>query len=131
VVRASRIARSVVLPCHCLHYGAELQLINSSTHFRAIVESPQPTMTRSLALAALLAVSGAGVDAFAPSHLPGGNGAARTASTALDAKSNDTFEGAARRVAGTGAAFFAGVSFAGQIAFADPNAAVAAPIGKW
>lgn len=85
-------------------------------------------MTRSLALAALLAVSGTGVDAFTPSRLPGG--AARTTSTSLDAKSKDTFEGAARRVAGTGAAFFAGVSFAGQIAFADPNAAIAAPIGK-
>ena len=86
-------------------------------------------MTRSLALAALLAVSGTGVDAFAPSRLPGG--AARTTSTSLDAKSNDTFESAARRVAGTGAAFFAGVSFAGQIAFADPNAVIASPVGKW
>ena len=80
-------------------------------------------------MAALLAVSGTGVDAFSPSRLPGS--AARTTSTSLDAKSNDTFEGAARRVAGTGAAFFAGVSFAGQIAFADPNAVIASPIGKW
>lgn len=85
-------------------------------------------MTRSLALAALLAVSGAGVDAFSPLRLP--EGAARTTSTSLDAKSSNTFEGAARRVAGTGAAFFAGVSFAGQIAFADPDAAIAAPIGE-
>ena len=84
-------------------------------------------MTRSLALTAFLALSGLGVDAFAPSRLP--SGTARNANTALDARSKDTFEDAARRVAGTGAAFLAGVSFAGQIAFADPNAAVAAPIG--
>ena len=84
-------------------------------------------MTRSLALTAFLSLSGLGVDAFVPSHLP--SGTARNANTALDARSKDTFEDAARRVAGTGAAFLAGVSFAGQIAFADPNAAVAAPIG--
>ena len=112
---------------HRRSLGSPLQLARTiSPHPNA---TKQDAMTRSLALAALLAVSGTGVDAFTPSRLPGG--AARTTSTSLDAKSNDTFESAARRVAGTGAAFFAGVSFAGQIAFADPNAVIASPVGKW
>lgn len=92
-------------------------------------------MTISLALAALLAVAGPGVVAFTPQQRQHNVAPSRT-NTALNAKTNDTFESVARRVAGTGAAFFAGVGFASQIAvasqiaFADPNALVAAPLGE-
>ena len=85
-------------------------------------------MTRSVALVAFLASAGVGVHAFAPRQQSGA--VCRTTHTALNAKPNDTFASVARRVAGTGAAFLAGVGFASQIAFADPSALVAGPLGE-